>query len=99
MFKVKVEESIFKFKFQMSLRSVIFLLGILYATEARSQNWFFNTTDHRPKKDSLPHRAFVQVRYQFGKLTAPETQGIKYIEANPFQSGDIRVGVYGYGRK
>ncbi len=72
-------------------------ISIFTAIPARSQQWNFNQSDK--SIDSLPQRSFLQVRYQVGRLANTNTDAIKYIESNPYQSIDFRYGIFGNGKK
>lgn len=79
------------------LRILTLSVSFLAAQSAAGQNWFFNKTD--VTQDSLPVKSFLQLRYQLGGIADTKTAGVHYIDSNPFQSVDVRYGVYGYGRK
>src|SRR6185295_11022748 len=76
------------------------LLGIILVTAhpSSAQDWFFNQRDIL--KDSLPKKDFLQLRYQVGEIASASTDAINStVGSNPFQSIDLRYGIYGYGRK
>ncbi len=83
----------------MCARLKILIIGFIsfITTSSGAQNWFFNAADIQ--QDSLPLKAFLQFQYQFGGIADTKTQGVQYIDTNPFQSFDFRFGVFGYGRK
>ena len=79
------------------LRSLTLSVFILATHNAAGQNWFFNKTD--TTQGSLPIKSFLQLRYQYGGIADTKTEGVHYIDSNPFQSVDFRYGIYGYGIK
>lgn len=83
----------------MCARLKILTIGFIsfITTTSCAQDWFFNTTD--PRQDSLPLKTFLQFHYQFGGVADTKTQGVQYVDTNPFQSFDFRFGVYGDGQK
>ena len=78
-------------------RVILMCAMVLPSHLCNAQNWAFNHVDI--PSDSLPQKSFLQIRYQIGRLGDTKTAGIKYLEANPFQSLEVRYGRYGYGRK
>ena len=83
----------------MCARLKILTIGFIsfITTTSCAQNWFFNTADIQ--QDSLPLKNYLQFHYQFGDVADTKTEGVQYIDSNPFQSFNFRFGVYGYGMK